>query len=135
MTTNGARKTDVDQAKREVEHAERMLSKRLHEAGVAGNRTLDRALSLGEPLLVGAVAVAGVVWLVSLLRRPRRRPLFETAPARPSIVKEALRAATLALASTAARRVGEHFLLAEAAPQSTSTGRKVPTQHPTPARP
>ncbi len=128
--TNGALANDVDRAKREVERAERLLSTRLQEAGVAGDRTLDHAMSLARPLVVGAVAVAGVVWFVSLFRRPRRRPLFESAPARPSIVKEALRTVTLSLAATAARRVGEHFLLPKDAAESTPAGRAVPPQHP-----
>jgi hypothetical protein len=125
----------MDKAKREVERAERMLSTRLHEAGVAGDRTLDNALSLARPLVIGAVAVAGVVWLVSLFRRPRRRALFEPAPARPSIMKEALRTVTLSLASAAARRVGEHFLLGQEAADSTPAGRALPRQHSTTARP
>jgi hypothetical protein len=133
--TNGAPTNDVDKAKREVERAERLLSTRLHEAGVAGERTLEDALSLARPLVVGAVAVAGVVWLVSLLRRPRRRPLLAVAPARPSIMKEALRTVTLSLASTAARRVGEHFLLQQEAAQSSSPGHALPPRHPNPARP
>lgn len=132
---NGAPASDVDKAKREVERAERLLSTRLHEAGVAGDRTLDNALSLAKPLIVGAVAVAGVVWLVSVLRRPRRRPLFAAPAARPSILKEALRTATLSIASTAARRVGEHFLLAQEAADSSPAGRSLPPQHSTTARP
>jgi len=134
-TTNGARRNDVDKAKRAVERAERLLSTRLQEAGAAGDRTLDSALSLAKPLVVGAVAVAGVVWLVSLFRRPRRRALFEPTPARPSIMKEALRTVTLSLASTAARRVGEHFLLPKEAAESSPAGRPVPPQRPTTARP
>ncbi len=134
MKTNGARGSDVDEAKREVERAERLLSTRLLEAGVAGNRTLDRALSLARPLIVGAVAVAGVVWLVSALRRPRRRAWLEPAPARPSLLKEALRAAALSLASTGARHIGEHFLLASATTPSSSTERTAPPQYPPTAR-
>lgn len=127
--------SDVDQAKRNVERAERLLSTRLHEAGVAGNRTLDQALSIARPLVVGAVAVAGVVWLVSLLRRPRRRALFAPPPARPSIMKEALRAATLSLASTAARHAGEHFLSAHEAARASATEHEVLPQPLTTTRP
>lgn len=135
-TTNGARTPKgVAKAKREVEHAERVLSERLHEAGAAGERTLDQALSMARPVVVGAVAVAGAVWLVSLLRRPRRRPIFERAPARPSIMKEVLRTVTLSLAATAARRVGEHLLLGKETAELPPPGRAVPPQHPTTARP
>jgi hypothetical protein len=129
-STTQASSSDVNQAKREVARAERLLSTRLHEAGRAGDRTLTHALSVARPLLIGAATVAGVVWLVSLLRRPRRQAFLPPAPVRPSIVKEAFRAAALSLATSAAHRMGEHFLLGANAAQSTSTGRAAPPQQP-----
>ena len=99
----------VDAAKRGVANAEQQLSHRLEEAGLAGQATVEQALSLVRPLVIGAVAVAGLVWLVSSLRRPRRRGFVLPEPSRPSVFNEALRAASLTLASSAARRLGEHW--------------------------
>jgi hypothetical protein len=116
----------VHTAKQNVAQAERALSHRLEEAGVAGQATVDHALSLVRPLVIGAVAAAGLVWLVSTLRRPRRRGFVPREHARPSVMNEALRAAGLTLASAAARRLGEHLFATADATQSTPAGRPVP---------
>lgn len=116
----------VHAAKRDVERAEQMLSHRLEEAGVAGHATVERALSLVRPVVIGAIAAAGLVWLVSSLRRPRRRAFVPAEPARPSVVREAMRAASLSLASIAARRIGEHLFAPHDAAQLTLAGRSVP---------
>ena len=121
--TNGG---SVDAAKRDVEQAERMLSHRLEEAGLAGHATVDRAFSLVRPLVIGAVAAAGLVWFVSALRRPRRRGFVLPEPSRPSVVGEALRTASVSLAAAAARRLAEHWFASHLAAQSTPAGRAVP---------
>ena len=116
----------VHTAKRDVDQAGQNLSHRLEEAGLAGQATVDHALSLVRPLVIGAVAAAGLVWLVSALRRPRRRGFVPPERTRPSVVNEAFRAAGLTLASAAARRLGEHLFATTAATQSTPAGRAVP---------
>jgi hypothetical protein len=118
--------SSVHTAKQNVAQAERALSHRLEEAGVAGQATIDHALSLVRPLVIGAVAAAGLVWLVSALRRPRRRGFVARQRTRPSVMNEALRAAGLTLASAAARRLGEHLFSTADAAQSTPAGRAVP---------
>jgi len=115
-------------AKRDVARAERALSRRLSEAGAAGQATVDHAVSLVRPVLIGAVAVAGLVWLASTLRRPRRRAFVPRQSTRPVLMNEALRAASISLASAAARHLGEH-LFANSATQSTPTGRAVPPRN------
>lgn len=109
-------------AKRDVQQAEQALSHRLEEAGVAGHATVEQAVSLVRPLVVGAVATAGLVWLVSALRRPRRRGFVLPERTRPSFLNEALRAASLSLASAAARNLGEHLFGVAASAQSTRRG-------------
>jgi hypothetical protein len=113
---------EVDDAKRDVQRAERQLSHRLEEAGLAGHATVERALSLVKPIVVGVVAVAGLAWLFSALRRPPRRILALPTPSRPTVFGEALRAASLALATTAARRLGEHWFAPEDAAPSMPAG-------------
>jgi hypothetical protein len=130
--TNGV----VDAAQRDVEKAERMLSHRLEEAGLAGHATVDRAFSLVRPLVIGAVAAAGLVWFVSALRRPRRRGFVLPEPSRPSVVGEALRTASLSLATAAARRLAEHWFAPHTAAPSPTVGRPVSTHDAIqPARP
>jgi hypothetical protein len=116
-------------AKRDVTRAENALSRRLAEAGVAGQATVDRALALVRPLVIGAVAVAGVVWLVSALRRPRRRAFVPPAHRRPLLMNEALRAASLTLATAAARHLGEHLFANPDTTQSTPSRRAVPPRN------
>lgn len=116
-------------AKRDVNRAERALSRRLEEAGAAGQATVDRALSLVRPVVIGAVAVAGLVWLVSTLRRPRRRAFVPAPYKRPFLMNEALRAASISLASAAARHLGEQLFAKSEQTQSTSTGRAVPPRN------
>lgn len=131
--TNGGA---VDAAKRDVEQAERMLSHRLEEAGLAGHATVEHAFSLVRPLVIGAVAAAGFVWFVAALRRPRRRGFVLPEPSRPSLVGEALRTASISLASVAARHLAEHWFAQHAAVQSTPAGRPVPPRDAIqPARP
>ena len=106
-------------AKREVKRAENALSQRLEEAGVAGHATVEQALGLVRPLVISAVAAAGLVWLVSALRRPRRRGFVLPERTRPSVLNDALRAASLSLASAAARSLGQHLFATADAAQST----------------
>src|SRR5689334_16940842 len=93
-------KDEIAVARREVARAERQLSHRLGEATAAGEATVKRAFAVAKPALIGIAVAAGVVWVVSLLRRPRRRAASN--PSEPSIIKEAVRAAALGLASAAA---------------------------------
>jgi hypothetical protein len=112
-------------AQRDVTKAERALSHRLAEAGVAGQAAMDRAVSLVRPVVLGAVAVAGLVWLVSALRRPRRRGFVRPRSERPLLMNEALRAASLSLASAAARHLRER-LFADVAPTRATPAGAVP---------
>src|SRR3954470_24176725 len=118
--------TAMQTAKQDVTRAERALSRRLTEAGAAGQATVSRALSLVRRIVVGAVAVAGLVWLVSALRRPRRRGFVPPRYKRPFLMNEALRAASLSLASAAARHLGEKLFADNERTQSTPTGRAAP---------
>ncbi len=103
--------TDLDSARRDVARAEERLSSRWRAAKVAGEKSVGRALSVARPVLIGVGVVGGVAWLVSRFvggSRPKRR---YAAPATgPSLVGEMARAAALALASTAARRLAEKYL-------------------------
>ena len=127
--------SDVDRAAAEVRRAERALTNRSKEAKAAGGATLSQTLAAVRPVVVGVVAVAGVVWLVSLLRRSRRRSVFEGAPRPPSVLAEVARTAALSLASTAARRLGDRFFAATDAAQSSPLGRAGAPRLPSPARP
>jgi len=106
-----ARSNDVDDAKHEVARAERALSRSLHDASAAGRATMERAVSLAKPLLVGVAVVAGIVWLVKRARRARK-PVWLKQPSERSVLAEAARAATLSLASAGARKLAEHWLMA-----------------------
>jgi hypothetical protein len=103
-----------------------MLSHRLEEAGVVGHATVERARSVVRPLLLGAVATVGIVWLVSALRRPSRRAFVRPEPSRPSVVNEVIRAASLSLATLAARRIARHLFAQHEAAQPTPAGQLVP---------
>lgn len=104
--------TDIDSAREDVARAEARLSNRWRAAKAASEQTLGRAMSLAKPVLIGAAVVGGVVLLVTSLShrgRPRvRRISVPTEP--PSVLKEAMRAAALALASAAARHVAGRYL-------------------------
>ena len=113
---------DLERAKVEVAQAEAALSKRLHEASVVGEATVKRAFALARPVLVGVVVLGGVVWIASMLRRPRRGGGRSVSSER-SVVSEVVRAAALSLASVTARRLGERWLAAPDAAQSISAGR------------
>ena len=123
-TGNGHQNAAVDTARREVARAESKFSSRLGEATAVGEASIERALSLAKPVLIGVAVVAGILWVASLFRRPRRR----WSPSEPSVLKEAARGAALSLASTAARRVGERLIAGTATPQWTSPGRAAPPQ-------
>jgi hypothetical protein len=101
---------DVDDAQREVERAERALSRSLHDASAIGKETMTRAFKIAKPVLIGVIAVGGVVWLVRRARRPKGRPWLDR-PSERSVLAEAARAATLSLASAAARRIATQWLM------------------------
>jgi hypothetical protein len=104
--------TDLDAARRDVARAEARLSNRWRAAKVAGERSMGRALSLAKPVLIGAAVVGGVVFLVTSLSRRGRGSVRRTAiPTGPSLLSEVARAAALALASTAARRLADRYLV------------------------
>lgn len=126
--------SSVNAAKRDVERAERMLSHRLEEAGIAGHATVERALSLVRPVVFGAIAAAGLVWLVSSLRRTRRRGFVLPEASRPSVMHEAVRAATLSLASMAARRIGERWFARGHALRGSDVTEPTLAGHPVPPR-
>jgi hypothetical protein len=108
-------KSELDRAEREVAKAEAVLSERLHEATALGEATVKRAFSAAKPILIGAAVVGGVVWLVSMMRRPRRSSMGSR---ERSVGAEIFRAAALSLASVAARRVAERYL---SLPESTQS--------------
>lgn len=108
--TTAEEPNDVDSARRNVARAEARLSNRWRAAKLAGEKTVDKAFSVGRPVLIGAVAVGGVAWLVSTLtHRGRAKVRRASAPTEPSLLGEVARAAALALASTAARRLAERW--------------------------
>jgi hypothetical protein len=103
--------TDLDTARRDVARAEARLSNRWRAAKVAGEKSVGRALSVARPVLIGVAAVGGMVWLVSRLTGgSRSRPRRYAAPTGPSLLGDMARAAALAFASTAARRLAETYL-------------------------
>lgn len=103
---------DLDAARRDVARAEARLSSRWRAAKVAGQKTMGRAMTLAKPVLIGAAVVGGVALLVSSLSRRRRGSVRHSSiPSGPSLVSEVARAAALALASTAARRLAERYLV------------------------
>jgi hypothetical protein len=105
--------TDLDAARRDVARAEARLSNRWRAAKVAGEKTMGRAMTLAKPVLIGTAVVGGVALLVSSLSRRRRGSVRRTSiPSGPSLLSEVARAAALALASTAARRLADRYLTA-----------------------
>jgi hypothetical protein len=114
--------TDLDAARRDVARAEARLSNRWRAAKVAGEKSVGRVLSVARPVIIGVAVVGGVAWLVSRLMggpRPRRR--YAAPPATgPSLAGEIARAAAIALASTAARRLAERYFMV---PGSSEAGR------------
>jgi len=114
---------DVDAAKLEVERAERALSRSLHEVSDAGVATLKRAAGVARPVLIGAAAVVGVVWIVRSIRRAGQPAWRRPPPTERSVLGEVLRAAALSLASTAARRLADRLIHEPRGMQSTSAGR------------
>jgi hypothetical protein len=114
--------TDLDAARRDVEQAGERLSSRWRAAKVAGERSVSKALSVGRPVIVGVVLVGGAAWLVSSLMRSKRRGFRAPPATERSVVAEMARAAALALASTAARRLAERYLVLPAAAEGTRAG-------------
>ena len=122
-TLPNGKSSDVDAAKLEVARAERALSQSLHDASDAGVATLKHAAGVARPVLIGALAVVGFVWLVRNIRRGRQ-PGWRRPPASErSVLSEVTRAAALSLASTAARRLADRFLHEPSGMQSTPAGR------------
>lgn len=129
--TNGA--NDVDAAKREVEAAERALSHNLKRASNLGKATVDRAKQKAKPVVIAAAVVVGVIWVVSRVRRARQPPLLKAlrkelreaqrlaAKEQHSALGDAARSAISALATTAARKLGERYINA-ALHQATPAG-------------
>ena len=122
-TLPNGKANDVDAAKLEVARAERALSQSLHDASDAGVATLKRAAVVARPVLLGAAAVVGLVWIVRSIRRSREPAWRRPPPAQRSVFGEVARTAALSLASTAARRLADRYLAEPAGLQSTSAGR------------
>ncbi len=121
--------TELDAARRDVARAEARLSSRWRAAKAAGEQSVGRALSVARPLLIGAVVVGGVTWVVTALVRGRRRgPRRSSGPVESSILKEMARAAALALASAAARRVAEHYIALPGQTAASGTAPKRPSE-------
>jgi hypothetical protein len=129
-TLPNGKSNEVDAAKLEVARAERELSRSFHEISDAGMATLNRAKDLARPVLIGAAAVIGVVWLVRRIQRSREPAWRRPRSTERSVFGEVARAAALSLASTAARRLADHYLHDPAGTQSTPAGRaSTPRSH------
>lgn len=122
-TLPNGKTNDVDAAKLEVARAERALAESLHDASDAGIATLERAVVVARPLLLGALAVLGVAVIVRSIRRTRQPAWRRPPPSERSVFAEVARAAALSLASTAARRLADRYLSDPTGMQSTSAGR------------
>ena len=122
-TLPNGKANDVDAAKLEVARAERALADSLHDASDAGLATLERAVVVARPLLIGAAAVVGITWIVRSIRRARQPAWRRPPPSERSVLAEIARAAALSLASTAARRLADRYLSEPTGMQSTSAGR------------
>ncbi len=125
--------SELERAALDVKNAERALAHRVHEATALGEEKIKHAVAAARPVLIGVAVLAGLVVVASLLRRSSRsRGMLGRSPER-SVLAEATRAAALALASVAARRLAERFLVAQPVPQLSPAGRTDPPQ--APARP
>jgi hypothetical protein len=114
--------TDLDSAREDVARAEERLSSSWRAAKVAGEASVGRAMSVARPLLIGAAVVGGIALLVSsLTRRGQRSARHLTIPSEPSLLAEMTRAAGLALASAAARRLADRFLSTRTLPGANSS--------------
>lgn len=114
---------EFDAAKLEVARAERALSQSLHEASDAGVATIKRAAVVARPVLLGAAAVVGIVWIVRSIRGARQSGWRRPPRSERSVLAEVTRAAALSLASAAARRLADRLLHDPTGMQSTSAGR------------
>lgn len=121
--------TDLDTARHDVERAEARLSSRWRAAKVAGEKSVGRAMSLARPVLIGAAVIGGIALIVSsLTRRGRGSSRRYSMPTGPSLAADVARAAALALASTAARRLAERYLAVPTPSQSDLSGRRLETR-------
>jgi hypothetical protein len=121
--------TDLDAARRDVARAEARLSNRWRAAKVAGEKSVGRAMSFAKPMLVGAAVAGGIALLVTSLSRRGRSSVRRTSvPTGPSLVSEVMRAAALALASAAARKVADRYLAVPGRPDSGTPGRRFESQ-------
>jgi hypothetical protein len=120
--------TDLDAARHDVERAEARLSSRWRAAKVAGEKSVGRAMSLARPVLIGAAVIGGIALIVSSLTRRGRGSSRRYSPTGPSLAADVARAAALALASTAARRLAERYLAVPTPSQSDLSGRRLETQ-------
>jgi hypothetical protein len=98
-----------------------------------GKATVDRAKQAAKPVVVAAAVVVGVIWVVSRVRRARQPPLLKAlrrelrdaerhaAKGQHSALGDAARSAISALATTAARKLAERYMMT-ALHQATPAG-------------
>lgn len=110
----------------EVERARVALSASLHDASEAGRGVVKRGTqSLVRPLLLGAGLLAGALLAAQLLRRAQGSRGIRTVSTRQahSFWPELLRTATIALASSAGRRLAGHWISKHSEPRERSRSR------------
>lgn len=121
---------DLEAAELEVKRAEAAFSETLQDASEAGRVVAQRMAKAAKPVLIGTAVLATLGIAVFALRSVRKPSPWRVRlqPPRPSIFSEVVRAAVISLAATAARRVGENYLLGAPAEQATPPGQTASPQ-------
>jgi len=105
--------TSVADAEARVARAGAAFSESLHEASLAGRETAERVASTLRPLLLGAGVLAGALVVARLWRSSGRSRAARPAVSTRSPWAVLVRSAGVALATMAARRLAERWILPE----------------------
>jgi hypothetical protein len=114
--------TDAEIAAREqdVARADSEFSTSIQQASQAGKATLERAVTMLRPVLIGAAVLATGALVVSLIRSRKARVSVFSQYQEPSPWPALVRSAALALASAAGRRLADRWLAQAQKTQSSS---------------
>lgn len=101
---------EISAREQEVARADSEFSTSIQRASEAGKATVERALVALRPVLIGAAVLAGGALVVALIRGKKARISVFAPHHEPSQWSALARAAALALASAAGRRLADRWL-------------------------
>jgi hypothetical protein len=109
-----------------VVRAGQAFSASVRDVSVAGRDSLERAISVVRPVLIGMSVLTLVGVGLALARGPAKRSIFSTSPraSAPPPWSNVARAMAVAFAAAAGRRLVERWLRNHAEAQAADSGRR-----------